>query len=264
MLNDLRQAATDKAGDVSKRTRGLAQKTSAQAKEKSQQVYVQAQSGLQRATVAATAAGVLLQGLSRYYERKSRKNLQQARRKARHLQDAAQPTLQAVWPKVQDELETTQHVLKKGLGTAQDTLQKRSAKAEKNLKRAQKAAQERLGSGWSKAQDSLEIGWSATQDILEEGAEQIRKTATRVSSKKKDIDESLKKRYKHYQRKRALARRLFRWGLISGFIIALLFAPVSGAETRKRLGALWNQYKQYLVRDEARPSHPVEPEASPS
>ncbi len=118
----------------------------------------------------------------------------------------------------------------------QKRLQKSAHRAQKNLRQMRRATQKRVASGWS-----------ATQDRLEEGSKQVRKSLEQVATTAKGANKALRKRSESMRRKRRWSRRLFRWGLVSGFLVALLFAPISGAETRKRLALLWNQYKQYLI-----------------
>ncbi len=150
---------------------------------------------------------------------------------------------------LQERVDTTQDTLSAGLEAAQKTLQKSAKGVQKNLQQAQYSAQKRVASGWSATQDGFESGLSATQDLLEDRSKRIRKNLSQVASNTKDAQKAMQVRHKQHQRKRAWRRRLFRWGLVSGIVLALLFAPVSGVETRRRIVLLWNQYKQYLMPD---------------
>ena len=163
--------------------------------------------------------------------------LHKANKKLHALQDTVQDRLQPLRSKTEDALlgglETTQHTLKKGLETAQE----KSARTQDNLRHLQQTTQKHLTSGWS-----------ATQDKLEDGSKQIRKNLALVTATTLNADKALKTHYKHHKSKRVWGRRLFGWGLIGGVILALLFAPISGVETRKRIARFWEQYKQYLAR----------------
>lgn len=172
---------------------------------------------------------------------KTRHNLNQVsadkarvvRNKARNLVDKA--------------LEQTQQSLKKGLASAQDTLQERAKDEQRKLEHMQKAAHKRLASGWSTAQESLESGWKATQNMAEEGSKRVQKRAAQVAASTKDTAQKLRRRYKRQRNNRSRGRRLFRWGLVIGIILALVFAPISGIEARKRIALLWDHYKQYFT-----------------
>ena len=117
---------------------------------------------------------------------------------------------------------------------------------QKSAKQVKRAAQKRLTSGLSTAQESLEAGWAATQDMVEQGSKRLRKNAASLAEHTKDSTKDLKKYYKQQQKKRSRGRSLFRYGLILGVVVALLFAQISGAEMRKRLVVLWDQYKPLL------------------
>ncbi len=166
--------------------------------------------------------------------------MQKNRRKVAHNMRYLQNMLQG-------STGATQDTLKAGLEAAHNTLQQSAQGAQKKLKHGQKSVQQRIASDWSTMQDSLESGWSAVQDRIVGDSMQIHENLSQVVANTKDAKKALQKRYKRYQHKRAWRRRLFRWGMVSGFLLALLFAPISGMETRKRIGLLWNQYRQYLA-----------------
>jgi gas vesicle protein len=224
---------------------------SAQATEGSRHVYQRAQTVLQRATIVAAVSGTLLRHFMRNNERKMQKNRRKIAHNMRYLQNTAQNTFSSAWSKMQNMLQgstgATQDILKAGLEAAHNTLQQSTQGAQKKLKHGQKSVQQRIASDWSTVQDSLESGWSAVQDRIVGDSMQLHENLSQVLANTKDAKKALQKRYKRYQHKRAWRRRLFRWGMVSGFLLALLFAPISGMETRKRIGLLWNQYRQYLA-----------------
>ena len=49
--------------------------------------------------------------------------------------------------------------------------------------------------------------------------------------------------YERAARRRARNRRLFRWGLIVGIVLALLYTPVAGPEIRRGLAEQFNQLR---------------------
>lgn len=246
-LNNLNSKSADATEVVSTRGGYVAHTVSSQASKRGQQIYRQAQVGLAKAQIAAAVGIALLKGLLNNKEMKARKS----QRRARHVQHAVQDKLQPVWSKTQDVIQAGRETTQDLLETTQERLQKRAKHAQKDLKKArkrlkhmQKSAQKNLESGWSTAQDGLKSGWSATQDKLGESSQQARKSMKQVSSNMKDARKTAQKRYKHYQHKRARARMLFRWGLVAGVVLALLFTPVTGLEARERIKQLWERYKQ--------------------
>lgn len=250
LLNHTRQTANDKTKEIKHKALAQTQYATAKAREESQQLYERAQITLRRATLLAAAGSALLQHFMRANEKKLRKQRRELAHKAAHWQERAQDTLHPAWTKtqhtLQDSAEATQNTLKTGL----ESIQENARKTQKNLQHMQKTARKNLKKGWSSTQESLEAGWSSVQDRVEEGSQQVLSNLAQVATSTKEAKKALQKRYKRHQLKRAWARRLFRWGLVSGFLLALLFAPINGAETRKRIGRLWNQYKQYLTSDQ--------------
>jgi hypothetical protein len=125
--------------------------------------------------------------------------------------------------------------------------QKTSAKAKNEGQRMYQRAQ----TAWQRATVAALVSGTLLRHLMRDNERKMRKNRRKVavSTTPKDAKKALQTRHRHSQRKRAWARRLFRWGLVSGFFVALLFAPMSGAETRKRIGLLWDRYKQYLTLD---------------
>jgi ABC-type transporter Mla subunit MlaD len=258
-LNTLKSAGADTAKDIGEKVRHGAHTTSAHVQRGGEQAYEQARFGLQKAQVAVTIGTALLQGLLRLQEKQARKNAREATHQARHVrstvQDRLQPTLSKTQELLQEGRETAQDTLQSGWETSQRALKKnakrarkRLKKTQKNLKHMQKAVQENVESGLSRVQENLKSGWSATQDTVE-GSQQVLKRLTQVGSNARDTRKAMQKRYKHYQRKRARGRASFRWGLVMGFVLTLLFTPVAGAETRRHLMLFWERYKQYFRQD---------------
>lgn len=247
LLNHTRQTANDKTKEIRYKTLAQTQYATAKAREESQLLYERAQTTLRRATLIAATGSALLQHFIRANEKKLRKQRHELAHKAAHWQEKAQDTLHPAWTKtqhtLQDSAQATQNTLKTGL----ESIQESARKTQENLQSIQKTARKSLKKGWSSAQDGLEAGWSGVQDRVEEGSQQVLSNLAQVATSTKEAKKALQKRYKRHQLKRTWARRLFRWGVVSGFLLALLFAPINGAETRKHIRHLWNQYKQYLT-----------------
>jgi hypothetical protein len=121
------------------------------------------------------------------------------------------------------------------MGVAQDTLAKSAKQAQKNLKKAQKNMQETVGASLAK-----------TQDLLGESSKRASKSLQQVAASAVEAKAAMQEQYASYQQKRQSARTLFRWGLVVGVVLALLYAPYSGAEVRRRLMAQWEQARSYF------------------
>ena len=121
----------------------------------------------------------------------------------------------------------------------QDALAKNAQKAQKNLKKAQENLQDLQGP----ALESLGAGWGRTQDVVSRSAQQASKGLSQAAATAQDLRNTAQDSYASYQGRRRRARTLFRWGLVIGVVLALLYAPVTGEETRKRIGEQWQQYR---------------------
>lgn len=246
-LNNLKAAGTDAAKGIGEKARHGAHTASAQVQKGGEQAYERARLGLQRAQVAATVGSALLQGFLHSQERQARKNQRKLAHQADHARGVFEDRLQPAWAKTQEVLqvgrEATQDTLQNAWETSQHVLEKRMKRARKQLRKTRK----NLKHMQKAAQENLKSGWATTQDTVGEGSQLVSRSLMQLGSNAKDASKAVQKRYKHYQRKRTRARKLFRWGLVVGLILALLFAPASGAETRRRLAAFWEQYKQSLA-----------------
>jgi len=247
LLNYRGQTANDKMRDIKHNARAKTPYVTAQARKEGQQWYERAQTTLRRAMLLTAAGGALLQHFKSGNEKKRRKQRKHLAHKATRWQEQAQNTLQPALTKtrhiLQDSTDATQKTLKAGL----ETIQESTYQTQKNLQHMQKVARKNLEKGWSSAQDGLEAGWSGVQGRVEEGSQQVRSNLAQVATSTQNAKKTLHKRIERHHIKRMRSRRLFRWGLASGFLLSLLFAPLRGAEIRKQIGLFWNRYKQYLT-----------------
>src|SRR6266700_3496502 len=220
---------------------------------------------MQGAIVAGLA---LAEGLMRYNARQNEKNVKNGRRASKKAVKQARKNLANFQDNVAEtakpRLATTQQVLQSGFSTAQETLQssldnaqgafaKNSKKAQKNLKKAQKDLQKLQSSVQSTVSDKVSTGLSRTQDALSKSSEVLSKGSQEASKKlaataasAQDFRASVQEQIERYQSKRARARTLFRWGLVFGVVLALLYTPYPGAEIRKRIMAQWDNYRSYF------------------
>lgn len=239
-LNHVKSTGVETAKDMGKKTRSLARTTSAQVQKGGEQTYKQTRRGLRKVQIVTTVGGALLQGWRLY-------NKQRATNQTQHMQQNVQKKLEPVWSKMQA-------VLLEGCEAAQEKLEKQAKNASKQLKKArkdvqhmQKVVRKNVKSGLSSIQEGLESRWSATQGTLEKGSHQVQKGLIQPGANARDARETARKRYKHAQRKRARARKMFRRGVVIGIVLAFLFTPVPGSEVRRRLMSFWQECRQRLA-----------------
>jgi gas vesicle protein len=114
--------------------------------------------------------------------------------------------------------------IQKNMCKAQKNLQKMQGSLQSNVRSSSAKTSKVIGNGTSKAQYGLKLATTRAQEMQEAWQEQ---SARR-------------------QRKRKRARMLFRWGVISGVALALLYSPIAGSETRQRIGKGWRQSYAYF------------------
>ncbi len=111
--------------------------------------------------------------------------------------------------------------------------------ASASTKKMQKQAQKNLQNLKQATQENLESGWSTARSKWEDGSQQVRENLAQIGSNVQDAREASQKRAKANKRARARARTVFRWGLVIGVVLVLLYTPISGAEVRQRIADLW-------------------------
>lgn len=175
---------------------------------------------------------------SSFESQKVKKAQKTAQKTAQQTAQQTQKTIDASWAQTLDLIGTGLAALQTGLKLAQITLQKNTQKAQKNLLKAQnrlKEMQERVGTGLEK-----------TQDTLSTGSKQAYQRFSQAATTAKDLRYLAQEQYIAYQRRRKRAKKLFRWGLVLGIVLALLYTPISGSEARHRLAAQWQEYRSYV------------------
>src|SRR5438105_1495624 len=129
------------------------------------------------------------------------------------------------------EVEKARDTLQSGTTLAQVALAESAKKAQKNLKKAQ----DNLKDLQAAVQDNVGSGLTATQDALSKRSKLASQTLQQIASSAKDTGDDLQDRYASYVQKRKRARKLFRWGLIAGIVLAFLYSPLTGEEARRRV-----------------------------
>ncbi|HET8910050.1 MAG TPA: hypothetical protein VFN23_01215, partial [Ktedonobacteraceae bacterium] len=125
-----------------------------------------------------------------------------------------------------------------GFETTQDVVSKNAKMLRKQAKKAQKQFVPLIAD----AADSVQSGLETTQKTVSKNAKKAGKTLKSAADNIKDTQESVQDQLEKYSRRRKRNRFLFRVGLVGGVVVALLYAPQTGAEVRQKLMDLWNQY----------------------
>src|SRR5207249_12204094 len=108
-----------------------------------------------------------------------------------------------------------------------------------DLKNLQGTLQDTMQSGLSQTQDVLLTGIGATQDVLGKSTKRAAKGLKEAQKNLKDTQHSLQYQLERRARRRKRAKTVFRLGLLSGFIVMLLYTPCPGSETRRQLIEFW-------------------------
>jgi gas vesicle protein len=183
----------------------------------------------------AVALGVL-RGILQSNKRANRKNLKKAQKNLKAVQGTVQDSVAYTWAKAQDTIQTSVDV-------AQAAIQKNSDLAQKKLNKAQKQAMKNLATMQSSV---VTPSLLKAQDVLTKSSTQAGKGLMQAASSAKDVRDAVQDQYTSYVSKRKRARAMFRWGLVIGVVLAILYAPVAGSELRSRLAAQWQNYRSYF------------------
>jgi len=129
----------------------------------------------------------------------------------------------------------------------------KAVQAREGLTKVQQKLGDTLNDVQNTLQDSIQMAKAkmiATLDtVLDRGtrpADKVSRTLRQASENVKGLKETAQERHEQRVRKRRRARRMFRWGLITGVMLALLYTPKPGVEIRTKLTELWHTYRARL------------------
>lgn len=207
--------------------------------------------------MSSLAAGIGLLGLRQ-------KNNKQVRKQIKKLQKNTRKNLRSFQGSALDRWGKTQDALSSSVNTAQDMLARNARQAQKNMQKTQKNFQRMQGT----VQENVAFGLTKTQSMLSRGTRQAsqnlqnaavsarnitqrattgaRKMTQNVATSAMGIKENTQDRYGRYVHRQQSSRRLFRWGLAVGIVLALFYAPIAGSEIRQRLARQWQEYRSYF------------------
>ncbi len=167
---------------------------------------------------------------------------------------AMSSALSTVTDTVRSGVAKSQDVLLEGLDVTQELLKDQQKRPAKKLKKAQKRArkdvknlQGSVKSGLSQTQDMLLSGLSTTQDALDKNTRRASKSLKMAQKNLKNTRNSMQSRLERRGRKRQRAKIVFRLGLLSGFVLVILYTPWPGSEIRHQLVELWNGFSSSEV-----------------
>jgi len=121
-------------------------------------------------------------------------------------------------------------------------LQKNMQKAQKNLEKAQKNMQKMQDPLQKNVRSSL----AKTSDVLGKTTSKATDSLKQATTRAKDLQDSWQEQSVQRQRRRKRAKMVFRWGLIFGVALALLYSPIAGSEVRQRIGKGWQESSTYF------------------
>jgi hypothetical protein len=87
----------------------------------------------------------------------------------------------------------------------------------------------------------LQGGLGAAQVALGKHVKQARKGIKQAKESLQAVRDSVQHERSTYARKRRVAKTVFRLGLLAGVVVALLYTPWPGSETRYQLGVWWQR-----------------------
>ncbi len=157
--------------------------------------------------------------------------------------DTAQLASAQVEKRMKLGMDKTRAWLAVGIGIASTLLHKNKYTAQKKLETAQKNLQDMQGPLQRNVRSSLTKTVGALSDSTLKARESLNQATTRA----KEMQELWQEQYIQRQRKRKRAKMIFRWGIVAGAVLALLYTPIAGSEVRQRLAKEWQQYRSTSV-----------------
>jgi len=121
-------------------------------------------------------------------------------------------------------------------------LQKNMQKAQNNLEKAQKNMQKMQGPLQNNVRSSL----AKTSDVLGKTTSKATDSLKQATTRAKELQDSWQEQSVQRQRSRKRAKMVFRWGLLFGVALALLYSPIAGSEVRQRIGKGWQGSSTYF------------------
>jgi hypothetical protein len=159
---------------------------------------------------------------------------------------SAKNTLQSTYAQVEKSMklgwDKTLAWLTLGTGIVGTFLQKNMQKTQNQLEKAQKNMQKVQGP----LQSNVKAGLAKTSDVLDKSTSIATDSLKQATAKAKEMQETWQYFSAERQRRRKRAKSVFRWGMIFGVLLALLYSPMAGSEARQRLSKGCQQSYAYF------------------
>ncbi len=162
-----------------------------------------------------------------------------------NTKDIAQLTYAQMQKSIQQGWNKTRTWLAIGAAIAVTFAQKNMRQAQKNLEKAQKSLQKTQIS----LQSNIRSGMAKTSDVIGKSTSKAGLSFQRAATRAKELQHSWQEQSIQRQRRRKRAKMAFRWGLIFGVVLALLYSPIAGSEMRQRISKGWQQSSAFLRRN---------------
>jgi hypothetical protein len=216
-----KMAARDATQTTRATTKNAAQSTYASARDAAQHTYGNVQeklhTGVDKASTTLSAilnlAGMLLRRKQKQAEKATSKK---ARGPFSNFQKAIQNRINTGFEKASDTWTS-------GAEDVQSQFRKGAKEAQKNLAKTQR--------GFSSAFDK------ANDDLIHLGDKRARKSPSRATTA-----EGMRTSVQNG----GAGRTIFRVGLLTGVLLALLYTPIAGSDVRKQIAKKWDEYRTYL------------------
>ena len=159
--------------------------------------------------------------------------------------DMAQLTSVQMQKSIQQGWNKTRTWLAVGAAIAVTFAQQNMRKAQENLEKAQKSLQKMQ----TFLQSNVRSGIAKTSDVIGQSTSKASLSFQQATTRAKELQHSWQQQSAQRQRKRKRAKIAFRWGLIFGVVLALLYSPIAGSEMRQRISKGWQQSSAFLRRN---------------
>ncbi len=159
--------------------------------------------------------------------------------------DMAQLTYTQMQKSIQQGWNKTRTWLAVGAAIAVTFAQQNMRKAQENLEKAQKSLQKMQ----TFLQSNVRSGIAKTSDVIGQSTSKASLSFQQATTRAKELQHSWQQQSAQRQRKRKRAKIAFRWGLIFGVVLALLYSPIAGSEMRQRISKGWRQSSAFLRRN---------------
>ncbi len=172
---------------------------------------------------------------------------------SKNLKDSAQDTLTSAKDTVQLAYAEVEKNMRQGwnktltwlalaVSIVVPILQKNMQRAQDNLNKAQKTLEQTQGPLQSNVRSRL----AQTSQALSKSTSAARDNLKQATIEAKEMQLSWQEQSIQRQLRRKRAKRAFRWGIVLGVVVALLYSPIRGSDARQRLNQGWQQSFAYF------------------